>query len=84
MLPGRKDAIFSANKKLARSCIWTTTLYGAQICKLLKVVQKYLENFEMLCWRRSNVINEVLHGHTEDRNILHTIKQEKEWWIFHA
>jgi hypothetical protein len=46
--------------------------------------QKYLESFEMWCWRRmeknswtDRVRNEeVLHRVKEERNILHTIKKK--------
>jgi hypothetical protein len=48
--------------------------------------QKYLERFEMWCWRRMEKISwtdrvrneEVLHRVEEERNILHTIKVRKE------
>jgi hypothetical protein len=46
--------------------------------------QKYLESFEMWCWRRMEKISwtdrvrneEVLQRVKQDRNILHTIKEE--------
>jgi hypothetical protein len=58
---------------------------------LRKVDQKYLENFEMWCWRRMEKISctdrvrneEVLHRVKEVRNILHTIKRRKDNWIGH-
>jgi hypothetical protein len=58
---------------------------------LPKVDQKYLECFEMWCWRRMEKIswtdrvrNEVvLHRVKEERNILHTIKRRKATWIGH-
>jgi hypothetical protein len=51
--------------------------------------QKYLENFEMWCWRRMEKISctdsvrneEVLHRVKEERNIVHTIKRRKANWI---
>jgi hypothetical protein len=51
--------------------------------KLQKIVQKYLENSGIWCWRRMEKINcadhmkngEALHGVKEERNIL---KQGKE------
>jgi hypothetical protein len=69
-------------------------LYGAETWTLLKVEQKYLESFEMWCWRRMEKISwidrvrneEVLHRVKEDRNILHTlhtIKRRKANWIGH-
>jgi hypothetical protein len=55
-----------------------------------KVDQKYLESFEMWCWRRIKTIiwtdrvkNEVLHRVKEERNILHIIKRRKANWIGH-
>jgi hypothetical protein len=55
------------------------------------VDQKYLESFEMWCWRRIEKISwtdrvrneEVLHRVKEDRNIVHTIKIRKANWIGH-
>jgi uroporphyrinogen-III decarboxylase len=52
---------------------------------------KYLENFEMWCWRRMEKISwtdrvknkDVLHRVKEERNILHTIKRRKANWIGH-
>jgi len=40
-------------KKLVKCCIWSIALYHAETWKLWKVDQKYLESFEMWCWRRS-------------------------------
>jgi hypothetical protein len=56
-----------------------------------KVDQKYLESFEMWCWRRIEKISwidhvrneEVLHRVEEERNILQTIKRRKANWIGH-
>jgi hypothetical protein len=53
------------------------------------VDQKYLESFEMLCWRRMEKISwadrvrneEVLLRVKEERNILHTITRTKANWI---
>jgi hypothetical protein len=60
-------------------------LYGAETWTLWKVDQKYLESFEMWCWRRMEKISwtdclrneEVLHTVKEQRNILHTVKKKK-------
>jgi hypothetical protein len=78
-------------KKLVKYCIWSTPLYGAEIWTLWKVDQKYLESFEMWCWRRMEKISwtnhvkneEVLHRVKEERNIIHTIKRRKANWIGH-
>jgi hypothetical protein len=64
-------------------------LYGAETWTLRKVVQKYLESFEMWCWRRMEKISwterneEVLHRVKEERNIVHTIQRKKANWIGH-
>jgi hypothetical protein len=66
-------------------------LYGAETWTLRKVDQKYLERFEMWCWRRMEKISwtdrvrneEVLHRVKEERNNLHTIKRTKANWIGH-
>jgi len=57
-------------------------LYGAETCTLRAADQKYLESFEMWCWRRMEKISwtdhvrneEVLLRVNEQRNILHEIK----------
>jgi hypothetical protein len=63
--------------------------YGAETWVLRKVDYKYLERFEMWCWRRMEKISwtdrvknkEVLHRVKEQRNILLTIKRRKANWI---
>jgi hypothetical protein len=65
--------------------IWSIALYGAETRTLRKVDQKYLESFEMWCWRRMEKISwtdrvrneEVLHRVKVERNIIHTIKRRK-------
>jgi hypothetical protein len=61
-------------------------LYGAETWTLRKADQKYLESFEIWCWRRmekegqldrSMRNEEVLHRVKEERNFLHTIKEER-------
>jgi hypothetical protein len=39
-------------RKLVKRFIWSTALCGAEKWTLWKVDQKYLESFEMWCWRR--------------------------------
>jgi len=63
-------------------------LCGAETWTLGKVVQKYLENFEMWCWRKiswtDRVKNEeVLQRTKTERNTLHTLKMRKAKWIGH-
>jgi len=53
--------------------------------------QKYLEDFEMWCWRRMEKVSwtdhvrneEVLFRVKEQRNILHEIRKRKANWIGH-
>jgi hypothetical protein len=78
------------------SCIVTTktnilniVCYGQRIRTLRKVEQKYLECFEILCWKRlekiswnDHVKNEVaLQRVNEERNTLHTTERRKSNWI---
>jgi len=60
-------------------------LYGAETWSLRKLDRKYLESFEMWCWRRMEKINwtdrvrneELLQRVKEGRNILETRKRRK-------
>jgi hypothetical protein len=78
-------------KKLVKCYIWSIALYGAEIWALRKVHQKYLESFEMWCWRRIEMIvwtdrvrnEEVLHRVKEERNIVRKIKRRKANCIGH-
>ena len=60
--------------------IWSIALCGAETWTLRKVDQKYLESFEMWCWRRikiswsDRVRNEVL-WRVREREIIHTVKR---------
>jgi len=62
--------------------IQSTAVYGVETWTLQKLDQKYLDSFEMWCWRTMERINwtvrvkneEVLQRVGEDRNILNTIK----------
>jgi hypothetical protein len=75
--------------KLVKCYIWSIALYGAETWTLRKVDQKYLESFEMWCWKRMEKISwtdrvrneKVLHRVKEQRNIVHTIKRRKANWI---
>jgi len=59
----KKKALFSSKlylnlkKKLVKCQIWNLALYGTETWTLGKVEQKYLESFEMLCWRRMERIS---------------------------
>ena len=62
-----------------------------ECCTLRAADQKYLESFEMWCWRRMEKISwtdhvrneEVLLRVNEQRNILHEIRKRKADWIRH-
>jgi hypothetical protein len=63
-------------------------LCGAETWALREMDQKYLESFEMWCWRRMEISwsdrvrnEEVLHRVKLYRNIVHTIKRRKANWI---
>jgi hypothetical protein len=81
---------FELRKKLVKCYIWSIALYGAGTWTLRKLDQKYLESFQMWCWRvmekiswTNRVNNEVLHRVKGERNILHTVKRRKATWIRH-
>ena len=72
-------------KRLVRWYIWSTTIYGTETWTLRTADQKYLESFEMWCWRWMVKISwtdrvrneEVAYRVKDEENRLHTIKQEK-------
>jgi len=71
-------------KKLIKCYIWTMALYGAETWTLRAADQKYLESFEMWCWRRMEIswtdhvrYEEVLLRVNEQENILHEIRKRK-------
>jgi hypothetical protein len=77
--------VLELRKKLVKCYILSISLYGAEIWTLRAVDQKYLESFEMWCWRRMEKISwadhvrneEVLLRVKERRNILHEISKRK-------
>jgi hypothetical protein len=66
-------------------------LCGAETWTLRRVDDKYLESFEMWCWRRMEKIirtdrvrkEEVLRRAKADRNVLQTMKRGNAKWIGH-
>ena len=48
-------------KKLVKCYIWSMALYGAETWTLRAPDQKYLESFEMWCWRRMEKISWTDH-----------------------
>ncbi|GFG40635.1 hypothetical protein Cfor_06672 [Coptotermes formosanus] len=86
----KKKTVFTSKldlnlrKKLVKCYTWSTALYDAEKWTLHEVDQKYLESFEMWCWRRiekiswtDHVRNEEVLDTVKERNILHTIKRRK-------
>jgi hypothetical protein len=71
--------------------IWSTALYGAETWTIQEVGEKYLESFEIWCWRRMKRISwtdrvrneEVLERVKEERNNLQTLTRRKADCILH-
>jgi hypothetical protein len=72
-------------KKLEKYYTWSRASYGAETWTLRNVGQKYLDSFEMWCWRRIEKISQtdrvrnekVLHIGKEERNIPLSTKQKE-------
>jgi len=90
----KKNILFTSTldlnltKKLVKCYIWSMAFYGAETWTLRAGDQKYLESFEMWCWRRMEMISwtdheEVLLRVNEQRNIVHEIRKRKANWIGH-
>jgi hypothetical protein len=78
-------------RKILEKCyIWSIALYGAENWPFQKVDQKYLESFEMWCWRRmeiswtDHVRNELLQRVKEEINILQKLKRRNASWFGHT
>jgi hypothetical protein len=54
-----------------KCCIRNIAFYGAEKWTPRKVDQKYLENFELWCWRR------MVGTMRKESNVVHTIKGRK-------
>jgi hypothetical protein len=78
-------------RKLVKCYIWNMALYGAETWTLHLADQKYLESFEMWCWRRVEKVSwtnhvrneEVLLRVKEQRSILREIRKRKANGIGH-
>ena len=76
---------------LVKCYVWSIALYGAETWTLRTIDKKYLESFEMWCWRRMEKISWTDHVRNEDvllrvkeqKNILHEIHKQKANWIGH-
>ena len=71
---------FYLRKKLVKWYIWSVAMHGVESWALRKGDQKYLESYEIWCWRRMEKIswtdqvrNEVLQGVKDGSNNLQTI-----------
>ena len=72
-------------KKLGKCYIWSMALYGAETWTLRAADQKYLESFEMWCWRMMEKISWTNHVRKEElllivneqMNILHEIENRR-------
>ena len=66
-------------------------MYGTETWTAQKADQKFLEVFQLRCWRRMEEINwanrgrnEILHRARSERKIPHTINKRKANWIYHT
>jgi hypothetical protein len=57
-------------KELVKCHIWSIASYGAETWTLQEVYKKYLESFEMWCWRRMKKISWTDHVRNEE--VLHS------------
>jgi hypothetical protein len=53
-------------KKLVKCYIWSMALCGAETWKVRAADQKYLESFEIWCWRRMEKISWIDHVTNEE------------------
>ena len=67
-------------KKSVKCCVWSISVYGSETWTLTKLERKYLESFEIWCWRRMEKIKwsekvtkeQILDRIGEKRTLLHT------------
>jgi hypothetical protein len=79
-------------KKIVKTLIWTTLLYGAETWTLRKEDIKRLEAVEMWMWRRMEKISwtekitneEVLERVGEERQLIKLIRNRKKNWVGHV
>ena len=89
LFTGKLD--LNLRKKLIKCYIWSMALYGAETWTLRAADRKYMESFEMWCWRRMEKISWTDHVRNEEvllrvnwqRNILYEIRKQKANWIGH-
>ena len=81
----------SLKKKIIKTIVWSTLLYGAETWSLKKKEMKRLEACEMWFWRKMSKIKwtdkksneEILMDIEEERTIIDTIIKRKKKWIGH-
>jgi hypothetical protein len=78
------------NDKPVKCYTWSTALYGAETGTLRKVDQKYLESFEVWCWRRKEkvswtdlVTNKYYIESRRKEPLTYNKKRRKANWIGH-
>jgi hypothetical protein len=82
---------FNLRKKLVKCCIWSIAFYGVENWTLCEDDQRYVENFQMWCWRRLVKVTwtdrmrneEALHSGKEERTNLCKMKRRKANRIGH-
>jgi hypothetical protein len=76
----KKKALFTRKlrlnlrKNLVNCYIWSIALYGDEIWTLRKVDYKYLEGFEVCCWRRMETI--ICTDRVRNEEVLQRVKEE--------
>jgi len=65
---------FNLGKKLVKCHNWSIALYGAETWMLWKVEKKYVESYDMWCWRKMEKISWTDHVINEE--VLHIVKEE--------
>ena len=79
----KKKALFTGTldlelrKKLVKCYIWSVAVYGAETGTLRAVDQKYVESFEMWCWRR--VENISWTDHVRNEEVLLRVKEQTNY-----
>lgn len=81
----------AVRKRLLKTYIWSTTLYGCETWTVGEADRKKLEAFEMWCYRRMMKIpwidrvsnREVLERVGEERNIWKTVKKRRNRMVGH-
>jgi len=79
-------------KKIVKTLVWTTLLYGCETWTLRKENIRRLEAAEMWIWRRMEKISwtekisneEVLRRIGEERQLMSLIRTRKRKWIGHS